>query len=100
MDRENIKKHLKIGKGGMILTDDEDAAKWFRKGRYEGRGEVMYHEDNIQINGWNAYMTPEQAARGLMLMQNYPENNEDMPEDPPYRDLREFDLFKNVEVVE
>ena len=35
----------------MILTDDEEAAKWFRKGRFEGRGEVMYHEDNIQING-------------------------------------------------
>ena len=44
-------------------------------------------------------MCPEQAARGLMLMQNYPEHNEDIPEEPFYRDLREFDLFKNVEVV-
>ncbi len=96
----HIKKHLKIGKGGMILTDDEEAAKWFRKGRYEGRGEVMYHQDNIKINGWNAYMTPEQAARGLMLMQNYPEYVPDIPENPPYRDLREFDLFKDVEVIE
>lgn len=96
----HIKKHLKIGKGGMILTDDEEAAAWFRKGRYEGRGEVMYHEDNIIINGWNAYMTPEQAARGLMLMQNYPEHVEDLPEEPFYRDLREFPLFKNCAVVE
>jgi dTDP-4-amino-4,6-dideoxygalactose transaminase len=92
----HIKKHLKIGKGGMILTDEEEAAKWFRKGRYEGRGEVVYHEDNIEINGWNAYMSPEQAARGLMLMQNYPEYNEDIPEEPFYRDLREFKLFKNL----
>ena len=95
----HIKKHLKIGKGGMILTDDEEAVKWLRKGRYEGRGEVVYHEDNIEINGWNAYMSPEQAARGLMLMQNYPEYNEDIPEEPFYRDLREFKLFKDVEVV-
>jgi dTDP-4-amino-4,6-dideoxygalactose transaminase len=95
----HIKKHLKIGKGGMILTDNEEATKWLRKGRYEGRGEVPYHEDNIAINGYNAYMSPEQAARGLMLMQNYPEYNEDIPEEPFYRDLREFDLFKNVEVV-
>ena len=95
----HIKKHLKIGKGGMILTDDEEAAKWFRKGRYEGRGEVMYHEDNISINGWNAYMSPEQAARGLMLMQNYPEHMEDISEEPFYRDLREFDLFKDVEII-
>tara|TARA_R110000868_G_scaffold90906_1_gene252007 strand:- start:4557 stop:5171 length:615 start_codon:yes stop_codon:yes gene_type:complete len=93
----HIKKHLKIGKGGMILTDNEEAASWFRKGRYEGRGTVMYHKDNIQINGWNAYMSPEQAARGLMLMQNYPDNMDDLPEEPFYRDLREFDLFKDVE---
>jgi dTDP-4-amino-4,6-dideoxygalactose transaminase len=95
----HIKKHLKIGKGGMILTDNEEAAKWFRKRRYEGRGEVSYHEDNIEINGWNAYMCPVDAARGLMLMQNYPEHNEDLPEEPFYRDLREFDLFKDVECV-
>ena len=90
----HIKKHLKIGKGGMILTDDFEAYQWFKKGRYEGRSEVKYHEDNIDINGWNAYMSPEQAARGLMLMQNYPHHNEDIPENPPYRDLREFELFK------
>ena len=90
----HIKKHLKIGKGGMILTDDHDAYKWFKKQRYEGRSEVKYHDDDIISNGWNVYMTPEQAARGLMLMQNYPRYNEDLPEEPPYRDLREFSLFK------
>jgi dTDP-4-amino-4,6-dideoxygalactose transaminase len=95
----HIKKHLKIGKGGMILTDSEEAAKWLRKARYEGRGEVMYHEDVIEINGWNAYMSPEQAARGLMLMQNYPEQVDDLPEQPFYRDLREFPLFKDIEVT-
>ena len=95
----HIKKHLKVGKGGMILTDNADAVTWLRKGRYEGRDEVVYHKDNIEINGWNAYMSPEQAARGLMLMQNYPEHNDDIPENPPYRDLREFKLFADAEVV-
>ena len=33
----HIKKHLKIGKGGVILTDNEEAAKWFKSARYEGR---------------------------------------------------------------
>jgi len=89
----HIKKHLKIGKGGMILTDDYDAYKWFKTMRYEGRHELKYHDDDIITNGWNAYMTPEQAARGLMLMQNFPRHNEDLPEEPPYRDLREFELF-------
>lgn len=95
----HIKKHLKIGKGGMILTDNKDAVEWLKKARYEGRGPVKYHEDNIEINGYNAYMSPEQAARGLMLMQNYPEHMPDLPEEPYYRDLREFDLFKDIEVV-
>jgi dTDP-4-amino-4,6-dideoxygalactose transaminase len=90
----HIKKHLKIGKGGMILTDDHDAYRWFKRQRYEGRSEVKYHDDDIVENGWNAYMSPEQAARGLMLLQNYPRHNEDLLEDPPYRDLREFSLFK------
>ena len=44
-------------------------------------------------------MTPEQAARGLMLMQNYPDHVEDLPEEPFYRDLREFPLFKNVDTI-
>ncbi len=93
----HIKKHLKIGKGGIILTDDFEAYQWFKKGRYEGRSEVKYQDDNIEINGWNSYMTPEQAARGLMLMQSFPRHNEDIPEDPPYRDLREFKIFKEKE---
>jgi len=92
----HIKKHLKIGKGGMILTDNKEAVEWFRRARYEGRGEVKYHEDNIDSEGWNMYMTPEQATRGLMLMQNYPQDVADIPEDPPYRDLRDFPLFSEI----
>jgi dTDP-4-amino-4,6-dideoxygalactose transaminase len=96
----HIKKHLKMGKGGMILTDNKEAAEWFLRARYEGRSKVKYHEDNIEICGWNMYMTPQEAAHGLALMQNFPEHNEDLPENPPYRDLREFELFKHVEVAE
>jgi len=90
----HIKKHLKIGKGGMILTDNADAVEWFKKSRYEGRTSgVNYREDQVDEEGWNMYMTPEQATRGLMLMQNYPKHICDLPEDPPYRDLTEFNLF-------
>jgi|TARA_R110000824_G_scaffold111145_1_gene259468 dTDP-4-amino-4,6-dideoxygalactose transaminase len=96
----HIKKNLKIGKGGMILTDDKKAADFFRRARYEGRGEVLYHEDVIEYNGYNAYMTPEQAARGLSLMQHYPEHVEDVPEEPFYKDLRNYPLFKDCELVD
>ena len=47
-------------------------------------------------------MTPEQAARGLMLMQNYPQHNEDLPEFPQYKDLNcflEMSGWENVKVI-
>lgn len=88
----HIKKHLKIGKGGMVLTDDIDAVNWLKKARYEGRNEVGYHGDDITTLGWNMYMTPVEAAHGLMLMQNMPKHNDDLEEN--YPDLSKFSLFK------
>lgn len=96
----HIKKSLGIGKGGMILTDSKEAVKWFKKARYEGRSEKYYKEDNITSMGWNMYMTPQEAAHGLSLMQNYPENNDDILEVNGYRDLTEFDIFKNYKTLE
>ena len=62
--------------------------------RYEGRTEkVSYHKDQLGAGGWNMYMTPEQAARGLTLLSDYPLNADDQIENPPYRDLREFKIF-------
>jgi hypothetical protein len=94
----HIKKHIKLGKGGMILTNDEYAIEWFKKARYEGRSEKFYKEDDIDMLGWNMYMTPQQAAHGLALMQNISKDNEDLPEDGGYRDLTSFSVFKNMKV--
>jgi dTDP-4-amino-4,6-dideoxygalactose transaminase len=96
----HIKKTLKIGKGGMILTDNEDAVKWFKKARYEGRSEKLYHEDDIDMLGWNMYMTPQQASHGLSLMQNIKLNNNDLGENDGYRDLTEFTVFKNFKKID
>ena len=90
----HIKKTLPMGKGGMILTDDLKAVEWFKKARYEGRSEKLYHEDDIDMLGWNMYMTPQEAAHGLALMQNYPEHVPDLGENEGYRDLTEFTIFK------
>ena len=95
----HIKKHLKIGKGGMILTDDPEAVEWFKTARYEGRSEKLYHEDDIKTLGWNMYMTPQQASRGLSLMQNYPMNVLDLGENNRYRDLTEFTVFKKYKII-
>lgn len=96
----HIKKTLAIGKGGMILTDNKEAVDWFKKARYEGRSEKMYHEDDIDMLGWNMYMTPQAASHGLALMQNYPKHVSDLGENHGYRDLTEFKVFKDCPVIE
>jgi dTDP-4-amino-4,6-dideoxygalactose transaminase len=95
----HIKKQLGIGKGGMILTDNKEAVDWFKKARYEGRSEKYYKEDSVEQLGWNMYMTPQEAAQGLCLMQNYPEHNKDLDELNGYRDLTEFPVFKNNKII-
>jgi len=95
----HIKKHLKIGKGGMILTDNKEAADWFKESRYEGRSEKLYHEDDIKHIGWNMYMTPQEASHGLSLMQNIEWSYPDLDENNGYRDLRDFSLFKNCKTL-
>jgi len=95
----HIKKQLAISKGGMILTDNEEAVEWFKRARYEGRSEKFYKDDDVDMLGWNMYMSPQQAAHGLTLMQNYPKHKEDMTELGGYRDLTEFGVFKGCKVI-
>lgn len=96
----HIKKQLPIWKGGAILCDNEEAYNWFKKARYEGRSEKFYKDDDIEFCGWNMYMTPQQAAHGLSMFQNYPEHREDQGEHNGYRDLTEFTVFKNNKIIE
>ena len=86
-------KHLKIGKGGMILTDDEDAVKWFTLARYYGMQDAYSPEPGkIMMAGWNMIMTPDMASRGLMLMNKMPNQNEDL--NHPYPDLSVLNCYK------
>jgi dTDP-4-amino-4,6-dideoxygalactose transaminase len=94
-------KHLKLGKGGAILTDNEHAYRWFKKARFSGRDECSYHEDDFDkfpVIGWNFYMMPEIAARGLLLIQQFynqdgtPKHNKDL--ELPYPDLSKFKIYK------
>jgi dTDP-4-amino-4,6-dideoxygalactose transaminase len=96
----HIKKHLKLGKGGMILTDDPEAVKWLKKARYEGRTEsYSSNETDVEFLGWNMYMEPTIAAKGLTLMQAFPKDNPDLPENPPYKELDKYSIFKNLKVI-
>ena len=91
-------KHFKLSKGGAILTDSLDAYHWFKRARYSGRRECSYHDDYLDMIGWNFYMMPELATRGLLLMNQFynldgsKKHNEDL--ELPYPDLSKFDVYK------
>lgn len=92
-------KHFKLSKGGAILTDNYEAYLWFKRARYSGRRECSYHDDYFDMLGWNFYMMPELAARGLLLMNQFytidgvKKINEDL--ELPYPDLSKFEIYNS-----
>lgn len=85
------KKLLPIGRGGMILTDSEKAFKWLKIARFDGRHEQPLPKDKLVMAGWNMYMTPAQAVRGLELFQWLPDKNISLPD--PYQDLSKYEFY-------
>jgi dTDP-4-amino-4,6-dideoxygalactose transaminase len=91
-------KTLKLSKGGAILTDDYKAMLWFKRARFSGRRECSYHDDNFDMIGWNFYMMPELAARGLLMMTQFynfdgtKKHIQDL--ELPYPDLSKFEIYK------
>jgi dTDP-4-amino-4,6-dideoxygalactose transaminase len=85
-------KFLKLGKGGMILTDNAEACEWFKKARYSGRNEGGDHlTDTLDVVGWNYYLLPDIAARGLAMMPGVEDYNEDL--EIEYQDLSKQNIY-------
>ncbi len=94
-----IKKRLPIGKGGAILTDSLEAYNWLKLASYDGRDLNSPYDSfsHVQSFGWHYYMTPEDAARGILLMDGLPEINEDTMDWKHYPNLEKMDIFKNMQ---
>ena len=61
-----FQKHLSLGRGGMLLTDNEEAAIQIKKMSYDGRlPNIPWRNQNIDTYGYHYYMTPETAENGL-----------------------------------
>ncbi len=84
--------HLNIGRGGMILTSDSKARDWFRRARFWGRDPGDIEDNPPHFLGWQMFMEPERAARGLSLMQRVPNEFPDMK--GKYCDLSQLDVFR------
>jgi len=60
------RKHLNVGRGGMILLDNYEQYQQLKKMRYDGRlDDIPWKEQNIDTMGYHYYMTPETAELGL-----------------------------------
>lgn len=63
-------KHLSLGRGGMILCQDEQSYNQLKKMSYDGRlPGIPWREQNIDTMGYHYYMTPETAQLGLDKLQ-------------------------------
>ena len=88
-------KHLSLGRGGMILLDNEYDAFELKKMSYDGRvPNIPWRDQNIDTIGYHYYMTPETAELGL-------EKLEEAINTPPRKwvtndwpDLTLLDIFK------
>ena len=90
-----FQKHLSLGRGGIILTDDKEARDELKKMSYDGRPpDKPWREQNVTTMGYHYYMTPETAQKGL---DKFEEAKKTKPrkwllEDWP--DLTKMDVFK------
>ena len=90
-----FQKHLSLGRGGMILTDDYDVAHELTQMSYDGRiPNVPWRDQNIETMGYHYYMTPETAHNGLNKLE---EAKNTKPRDwvlEDWPDLTKMEIFK------
>jgi dTDP-4-amino-4,6-dideoxygalactose transaminase len=90
-----FQKHLSLGRGGMILTDNKEAAIELKKMSYDGRlPNVLWREQNIDTMGYHYYMTPETAGLGLV---KFPMAKINKPKEwvvTDWPDLTQMKIFK------
>jgi dTDP-4-amino-4,6-dideoxygalactose transaminase len=89
-------KHLSLGRGGIILTDDKEAAVQLKKMSYDGRlPNIPWRDQNIDTMGYHYYMTPETAQLGLDKL---PQAIQTPPRQwtvSDWPDLTQMNIFKN-----
>lgn len=89
-------KHLSLGRGGMILLDNLDAAFELKKMSYDGRlPYIPWREQNVKSIGWHYYMTPETAQLGLEKLPDAIKKEPRKWSANDYPDLTLMDVFKN-----
>lgn len=93
-------KHLSLGRGGMILTDDKDAAIQLKKMSYDGRvPNTPWRDQNISTYGYHYYMTPETAQLGINKLSAAIETTPRQWTVEDWPDLTTMSIFKNTKLT-
>lgn len=88
-------KHLSLGRGGIILTDNKEAALQLKKMSYDGRiPNTPWRDQNIDTVGYHYYMTPETAQNGLDKLSKAIETTPRQWVVTDWPDLTEMNIFK------
>ena len=91
-------KHLSIGRGGMILLDNENDYVKLKKMSYDGRvPNIPWRDQNIDTIGYHYYMTPEVAQLGLNKLQSAINQTPKKWVVTDWPDLTKMKIFKNYE---
>ena len=91
-----FRKHLSLGRGGIILFDKEEDYDTLKRMSYDGRSpNESWSTQNIKTLGYHYYMTPETAELGLKKL---PEAIKRKPKrwvHTDWPDLTTMDVFKD-----
>jgi DegT/DnrJ/EryC1/StrS aminotransferase family len=91
-----FRKHLGLGRGGIILTDDRTAYQDLIKLSYDGRTrDKPWAEQKIESLGYHYYMTPETAQLGLEKLPTAKSTPAEEWGWSRYPDLRSMPVFKD-----
>lgn len=89
-------KHLSLGRGGMILLDNEIDYINLKKMSYDGRlPNIPWRDQNIDTVGYHYYMTPETAKLGLEKLEDAINRIPKKWVVTDWPDLTEMKIFKN-----
>ena len=92
-----FKKHLNLGRGGMILLDDAESYAILKKMRYDGRDDsAPWAEQNVNTMGYHYYMTPEIAQDGINKFNIVKDIIPKKWSYLNYPNLKNMEVFKNV----
>jgi hypothetical protein len=95
-----FKKHIPIGRGGIILTDNYKHYSRLQKMCRDGRDRTLLQtEDDITEIGYHYYMTPEDAARGILLFDQLYNRPGQLWSWKNYKQLTDYSVFKDLAVV-